>query len=273
MSAIIIDKIQTQPFTDSDTAAYIRAVILCDTVADLPGVTDFTDYILTQGSTAHVISTAEDYQMQSDGTWSLQQGTDLQSIITALSDIDDRLNDTTADATWAKEQIDNYIRPALVSLINRGAKNALDLSAAATATDNGVTFTVNQDSTITVTGQAVPPNNAWFVVGVTIPDGVYVFSGIPVNGGTSSFRQEIRATPRGSVIGVNDTDTGNTITISAGGATVYYHIRVASGYDLGAGITFRPMLSQPDQHTITDTYVPYAPTNRELLNLIRSYHP
>lgn len=269
----IKDRQQVDVYSDSDTTVYYRFELFGDDVSDLPAPTDISGCTIVQGSTMHIISTVEDYQMQSDGTWTLQQGTDLSSIISQISQIEDDLQDTTADATWCKTHINSFIYPALTSLINRGAKNALDLSVAQTVIENGVTFTVNADSTITITGAAIAPNNGWFVVPVMIPDGVYMFSGMPENGGTSSYRQEIRATPRGSVIGVNDSDTGNQIIISTGGATVYYHIRAASGYDFGAGVTIKPMLSQPDQYKISDAYAPYSPTNRELLDLIRSYHP
>lgn len=263
---------QTEIYTTGDSTTHVRAYLICDTVSDLPGINDISGYTLEMGSRALVIQDAAKYCMQSDGTWTLQVTADVQSIITQLSDIDDRLQDTTADASWAKSQVENFVKPALISVINRGPKNALDLSAAQTATDNGVTFTVNADSSITITGSAVPPNNGWFIVQVSIPDGVYIFSGIPEDGGTSSYRQEIRTSPRGSVVGVNADAAGNSITIS-GGATLYYHIRAASGYDFGAGVTVRPMLSIPAEYKITQDYVPYSPTNRQLLELIRSYHP
>lgn len=274
MGYVLKDYEQVETYTAGDSTVHIRsAPLLCDTVSDLPTPTGISGYTLEAGSVAWIISDAVRYMMDTSGTWQLQRTSDLSSIISQLSQIEDDLQDTTADATWAKTQIDDFIYPALISLIDRGAKNALDLSTAQTVTDNGVTFTVNTDSSITITGSATPPNNGWFVLGVTIPDGVYIFSGMPESGGTSSYRQEIRATPRGSVIGVNDAAAGNQITISAGGATVYYHIRAASGYDFGAGVTVKPMLSQPNQYKISDAYVPYSPTNRELLDLIRSYHP
>ena len=72
MSAIIIDKIQTRPFTDADSTCYIRAIISCDTAADLPVPTYFTGYTLEQASEARVIADNSKYEMQSDGTWVLQ---------------------------------------------------------------------------------------------------------------------------------------------------------------------------------------------------------
>lgn len=274
MSAILLPNYeQADAYTSGDSTIHIRGHVLCDTAADLPATTFFSGLTLDAGSTARDISTAARYMLNSSGQWILQRSADIAALVADISQIEDQLQDTTADAAWAKDQIDDYIMPALSSLIDRGAKNALDLSSAQTTTDNGVTFTLNSDYSITITGAAIAPNNGWFVVPVTVPDGVYMFSGMPADGGTTSYRQEIRAAPRGSVIGINDSQSGNQITISSGGATIYYHIRAASGYNFGTGVTVNPMLSQPKQYVISDAYVPFSPTNRQLYELIKSYHP
>lgn len=258
---------------DSMVETAVRAELVCDTIADLPLPTYVTGYRLIIGSKAYIVADGTEYMLNSSGQWILQRSADIAALVADISQIEDQLQDTTADAAWAKDQIDDYIMPALISLIDRGAKNALDLSAAQTTTDNGVTFTMNNDYSITITGAAIAPNNGWFVVPVTVPDGVYIFSGMPADGGTASYRQEIRATPRGTVIGINDSQSGNQITISSGGATIYYHIRAASGYNFGTGVIVKPMLSQQKQYVISDAYVPFSPTNRQLYELIKSYHP
>lgn len=266
----IKDRQQVDVYTDSDTTVYYRFELYGDDVSDLPAPTDIPGCTIVQGSTMHIISTVEDYQMQGDGTWVLQQGTDLSSIISQISQIEDDLQDATADASWAKDQVNDYIRPALISLINRGAKNALDLSAAQTVTDAGVTFTVNADSSITCTGAASA--TAWIHVPVTIPPGTYYVTGMPEDGSASTYRIDFRLTPTGTTVFVADTEAPKTWTLAAAWSG-YFNIRVGSGYDFGTGATVRPMLSQPDQYNISDAYVAYAPTNRELLDLIRSYHP
>lgn len=270
MSVTIIEKIQTAPFSDADASALIRAVMYCDTAADLPGVSDFAGYTLQQGSRAIVIDAAEEYLMQSDGTWSLQQGTDLKSIITMLSDIDDRLQDTTADVTWAKSQIDDYIYPAIRALINRGAKNVLNLLSAASDTVNGITFTVNSDLSITISGTASA--TAFYSVPVTIPAGSYWYSGMPEDGSSSTYRLELRLTPAGAVSSTNDSETGVAFVRNTD-YSGYFSIRVASGYEFQTPVTVRPMISPKLYYTITPDYVPYSPTNAELAALIHSYHP
>lgn len=266
----ILSYIQTEVYTINDGTTHIRARLAVDSSSELPGPSDLSGYTLEQGSSARAIDDASEWMMQGDGTWSLQRSADLSSIISQLSQIEDDLQDTTADALWAKSQVDDFIRPALISLIDRGAKNALDLSAAQTVTDAGVTFTVNADSSITCTG--IASATAWIHVPVTIPAGRYTLSGMPEDGGTSSYRVDFRPTPTGTPVIVLDTELPKTWTLAAAWSG-YFNIRVGSGYDFGSGATVRAMLSQPDQYVISDTYVPYSPTNRELLDLIRSYHP
>ncbi len=48
---------------------YARAIILCDTAADLPAVNAFTGYELIQGSEAIVIDENVKYMMQTGGSW------------------------------------------------------------------------------------------------------------------------------------------------------------------------------------------------------------
>lgn len=68
MSAQIIETI----WADADSTLStnnIRAVILCDTAADLPAINAFADFTLMQGSKAHVIDDDENKMLDSSGTW------------------------------------------------------------------------------------------------------------------------------------------------------------------------------------------------------------
>lgn len=64
------------------SANLARAIILCDTVADLPAVNAFTGYELIWGSTAHVIDDNQDYMMDSLGNWYPDGGTVWQNVYT-----------------------------------------------------------------------------------------------------------------------------------------------------------------------------------------------
>lgn len=248
---------------------YVIATFICDTAAELPATNYLTGYTLEIGCTAHVIENATDYEMQSDGTWCEAHTADLSTILTTLSDVETRLTNTETDAQTALNYI-SELKGVVGTIINQGAKNVLNLTDAATTTDNGVTFTVNPDFTITCTGLASA--TAWLHVAVTIPKGVYVFKGMPEDGGSSTYRQELRVTPTGAVSAVNDSESGNPLNLAAD-YTGYYNIRVASGYDFGAGVTIKPMIALEEYLNITPVYVPYAPTNRALYDLIRTYHP
>lgn len=244
---------------------YLIASFICDTEAELPALNYFADYTLEIGCTAHVIENATDYEMKSDGTWCKAIQSDLNSIINAISTIEDDLQDTTADATWCKTQIENTIYPALSSIINRGAKNALNIESATTTTDNGITFTVNNDMSITLTGSTT--GTAWLHVPVTLKAGTYMFSGMTENGGTSnSYRIEFRQTPTSTVLKVCDSPVAVLFVVSNDNSC-YFNVRV-NNYDFGAGVTVYPMLSQPAEYNVDDTYKPYAPTNRELYKMI-----
>lgn len=54
----------------------IEAVIVCDTVSDLPNVDEFENYHIAQGSKAIDVSTGNRYRITSSGSWKLQSGGD-----------------------------------------------------------------------------------------------------------------------------------------------------------------------------------------------------
>ena len=70
MACSILEITYSKFISDAD-GNLIRAVLLCDTAAELPGINDFSGYTIIQGSTCHVIADNQEYMMQSDGTWSL----------------------------------------------------------------------------------------------------------------------------------------------------------------------------------------------------------
>ena len=68
----------------------VRAALIGDTTADLPGVTDISGYTLIQGTTCIIIQDSALYRLRSNGTW-VQQ-----------------LQDISAD-TYTKSQINSMI--------------------------------------------------------------------------------------------------------------------------------------------------------------------
>ena len=144
-----------------------------------------------------------------------------------------------------------------------GAKNLLKFPYyEGNKTQNGITFTVNNDGSITASGTATA--DTWFNMSQNptfiTQGGAYILSGCPSGGSSNTYC--LRYT--------NNTDksyedTGNGVDV-VGFASSYnnvqIHIRIKSGTAITTPITFYPMIrlaSDPD-----DTYAPYSMTNREL---------
>jgi len=158
------------------------------------------------------------------------------------------------------------------SWANYGVKNLLRFSGVS-KTDSGLTFTVNDDGSVTVSGTNTASSTVSFFITaghpLTLPVGKYVLTGAPSGGGTSSNTNWFMS------LYYNDNMSNNWGTFDFGeGAT--YNLTASTNTKLGVRIgigggktvneTFYPMLrpaSIPD-----DTFVPYAPNNAELAPLL-----
>lgn len=255
----------------------------CDTEADLPTpigsyetetVHGTINYAM--GSSAHCIGSNKVYMINSQGTW-VEQNEAARSDVYTRPEVNDLLQDmadSQANIDLAQDEDINANTDAIKALVNNPEpKNLLNLLSATTQTINGITFTVNSDYSITMTGTASA--TAFFSVPVTIAPGSYYLSGMTETGGSSSYRLELRSpTATGTVNLVNDSTTptawGPTTTY-----TGYFNIRVASGYSFGNydSKTVYPMICPRWKYNISSDYVPYVPSNMDLYNLIKSYHP
>ena len=146
-----------------------------------------------------------------------------------------------------------------------GAKNLFPITAIS-QTIGGVTFTVNGDGTVTANGTKT--NSDWFILSENnhLDAGAYTLSdGLPDD--TTGCRLII-APEQSLGAAIMTTTTGvrtQTKTFTAAQTGLYYAIRIASGETVN-NLTFKPMIRRAE---ITDsTYVPYAPTNRELYEMI-----
>lgn len=149
---------------------------------------------------------------------------------------------------------------------NTGVKNALPFDLATikalntggtwsgnTYTGNGVTFTVNDDGTYTVTTSEAPTNTAILYLGDYSSKGM-VLNGCPSGGSDTTYKLQAFA----SGASVNDYGNGATINDDT---TRNFRIVIYTG----AGVinkTFKPMIR--DASIADDSYQPYAMTNREL---------
>ena len=138
----------------------------------------------------------------------------------------------------------------LTYAINTGVKNILK-SNAVTQTINGITFTVNDDWSVSASGTATDTADYSINSALPMQPGTYILSGCPYGGG-SDFRIQIYQ------IGYDSGD-GFEFTIDSA-RTINVYLRVFSGKTVN--ITFKPMIR--DAVIKSTTYEPYAPTNIEL---------
>ena len=213
------------------TETAVRAELVCDTVADLPAPTFVAGSRLIIGSTAHVIADGgSDYMMNSAGSWILARSADLAMIIAEINQIESDLQDAAADATYAKTQIDDLIKPALVSLINQGAKNRLKLTPTSnTYTSNGITAVYDPSTgKVALSGQHITTDPA-FIYNMytgnvsdqyTIGAGTYHFSGMPSGGSTSTYRAILR-----NITAAVDNGSGSVFSLT-GSEPIAYSILI-----------------------------------------------
>jgi hypothetical protein len=128
-----------------------------------------------------------------------------------------------------------------------------------------VQFTVNNDGTVSVSGTASPAA-AVFRTGnwTCAKSGTYVVSGCPEGGSWANpNKYRIRTAINGTWSG-DDTGTGVSLSLVEGDV-VEIQINTAIGLD-ATGLVFKPMIR--DASIEDSTYVQYAPTNRELYEMI-----
>ena len=150
-------------------------------------------------------------------------------------------------------------------------------------TVNGLTFTVNPDGSVKVTGTAT--RETYFTItGYTLPELTneqsvlfidpnkkYRLSGCPSGGTNTSYSLCARCTADGTTptatSGTIYTDSGSGVTVSAGFKYVHLYIVIFSGYATPSdGITFFPMFETGET---THTYV----SNRGVMKTIKQTTP
>lgn len=146
--------------------------------------------------------------------------------------------------------------PALNEL---GAKNILKNNTTS-QTVNGVTFTVNEDGSVTANGTA--SNTTWLALyRSAIPMGNYILSGCPNGGGDNTYRMQLRKYSDSTDVTAKDTGNGSRFEIEDSTIEYVVHIGVSKGRTVN-NLTFYPMIRYA---SITDdTYEPYSMTNKEL---------
>jgi len=182
-----------------------------------------------------------------------------------------RATGSLSNPTWS-DWVVLPTRDEMTSLYaNYGCKN-LFYTAKRNAQENGITFTVNSDASITVSGTATA--NAYLTVYNWAALSTTTLASakgkaVRLSGGTANVRFTVayRASSSASSTEAKDTGSGASITLPSNESyQIYVALRVTNGVTVNE--TIYPMIclaSIPD-----DTYVPYAPTNAELYDMIKS---
>jgi hypothetical protein len=174
------------------------------------------------------------------------------------SDVDASLSSTSTNPVQNKA-----IQAPLAELIDNGAKNLLKITATS-QTINGVTFSVNDDGTITANGTATADNVSFFVntdVSASILRSVK-FTGCPAGGSDSTYQMilEQNGYPYSSIA----FDRGSGYDLSyTGNVNVACYIQIKSGITVN-NLVFKPMICTAEDWAVSHKFAPYAPTNREL---------
>lgn len=132
----------------------------------------------------------------------------------------------------------------------------------------GITYTVNEDGSVTLTGTSTTGSTYnYFSIPVTLKPGKYKINGMPETSANNTYRVDLRATESGGTVygyGAKEFEVEFTETTA-----VYYMIRIDGTYkeELG-GITFYPMIRYAD--ITDDTYEPYKENIDERLTKIQN---
>lgn len=266
MSFAVI-KWDTNVYSGGDASTTVYAEFECDTVADLPARDYMTGYVLQCGSKAHVISDDTDYKMQTSGAWVLQRDSDLTSIITSISNLENEMAGAQSDIGIIADH-ERELRAATAQLIDSGAKNKLEMTHEdGSITRYGVTCTWSRaDGTMTLTGSHAAADSTAifeFYSGAAadqrqIEPGTYHLAGVPSGGSTSTYRGALT-----SISGAVDTGNGADFSIESN-TYLAFRILVSGTVDFGTGKVFQPIVCPSEYWQLSEKIVPYAPTNRDI---------
>lgn len=165
---------------------------------------------------------------------------------------------TNAELTKAVE----VNKAGIGAVANDSSKNRLKVTRSG-VTVNGVTFTVNSDGTVTANGTATGLIRFDVSIEMRVEIGkTYILSGCPKLSGILVQYSDKTSYAK------NDTGEGVDFNaVSTGTPTII--IRVNPNVVLN-NVTFKPMICTPEEWAVSQEFVPYAPTNRELYETIDS---
>lgn len=176
-------------------------------------------------------------------------------------------NPVTSGGVYTSQQAQDT---AIAKLVDAGAKNLLK-NTGTTQTIRGITFTVNDDGTVTVNGTNTSTSAAVFYVNI-LPAATAAsyndcrLTGCPEGGSTSTYRLAVQLNSGSYTTYASDTGNGATIS-NVPSSDCRVGIFVYAGATVN-NLVFKPMICTLENYVISSEYVPYAPSNRELYEMI-----
>lgn len=179
----------------------------------------------------------------------------------SVPDVDTALSPTSTNPVQNKA-----VQGQLARLLNSGAKN---LVKPPHSSDNipGVTATINSDGSITLNGTCTASTFATYIFGAPLlPAGSYRLSGCPSGGSGSTFELSCGG---GGLAKVTDYGNSAGFTLQEQTQLTYIQIVARAGAVFN-NTTFFPMICTAENYAVSSEFVPYAPTNRELYDMIQA---
>lgn len=179
--------------------------------------------------------------------------------------------DTThAARLTAIEAKDTAQDTTIAKLVDDGAKNLLKITGTSQTIRN-VTFTVNDDGTVSVDGTNNTTSTAVFYLNVLPADTAPNYNGCrltgcPQGGSTSTYRLALQLNSGSYTTYASDTGGGTTIrNVPSSECRVGIFVYAGATVD---DLIFKPMICSAEDHAASDAFVPYTPTLRELYEMI-----
>lgn len=245
--------IKTYSLADLSDQSLIVAQIECDEYADLPGISDFTGRTLVKGSTAHVIADNTIYELNSAGNWIRQDDAGRFNVYTR-AEVDDLIDDQNR---------------LLDMLFRTNCKNLLNVWGQTSQSISGIQWTINNDGTVRANGLATADSMLYIWRNAFPPPTLnfdIVISGAPDGASDSTYDIAYTSSASGTIAITSTREIARSIALT----TTRLALRVRSGQNVD--ILFKPMVIRKDIYTVSPSFEPYAPSNAELYQLIRSYH-
>lgn len=195
---------------------------------------------------------------------------DLQTAIAEKVDKETGKGLSTEDFSTAEKEklagLENYddtaVKSQIGELADAGTKNLLKVNKP-TTTVNGITFTVNDDSSITINGTATGGNAVFTITdGWSIPTEVGKKYTASLLSGTADVYMPIYNT---SWVGPNVVGSTDFTENSTGGRLARITVKDGTVVD---NLTVYPMVCFTEIYQASSAFVPYAPSNYELYKMI-----